>query len=487
MLNNTIWSLLGQLMPALVGFVLVPRIIHGFGDARFGLLSLAWAVIGYLSFLDLGISRAVTKSVAASLAESRMELVRTQVSSASALLVAIGVAAAVVLLPLAPWISFHALRMPADLRDEALLSVQLLCLGLPLTLLMNGLRGVLEAYQRFGLVNLVRLPFGVATFMLPWLLLPYTHSIAVAIGWLMGARAVAVVAYAVMVARVMGANMRPVRPAKDAMRQMLGYGAWITVSNVVSPLMVSFDRFIIGGLLSVAVVTYYVTPYQVATQLLIFPAAIVTVLFPVFASLWGKQPDRLMRVYDGALRFVFVVLLAATAAIVAVAPELLSAWLGPRFGELSAGPLRWLMAGMLANGLAHLPFTMIQSTGRSDWTAKLHLVEMPLYLLALVVCAQRFGLAGVASVWCLRAIVDLVVLYLLAARLASTSRATRVRQAGAFVGALVVLALVAALPALPLRIGAAGLVSLGCLAGLYRLSGGVGHRLRNEVALARAE
>jgi hypothetical protein len=194
-----------------------------------------------------------------------------------------------------------------------------------------------------------------------------------------------------------------------------------------------------------------------------------------------------MRVYDGALRFVFVVLLAATAAIVAVAPELLSAWLGPRFGELSAGPLRWLMAGMLANGLAHLPFTMIQSTGRSDWTAKLHLVEMPLYLLALVVCAQRFGLAGVASVWCLRAIVDLVVLYLLAARLASTSRATRVRQAGAFVGALVVLALVAALPALPLRIGAAGLVSLGCLAGLYRLSGGVGHRLRNEVALARAE
>jgi O-antigen/teichoic acid export membrane protein len=192
MFTNTAWSILGQLVPAAVGFVLVPRIIAGFGDARFGLLSLAWAVVGYLGFLDLGISRAVTKSVAASLAASRVDELRAQVSSACALLVAIGVTAAIVLLPLAPWISFHALRMPAELRGEALLSVQLLCLGLPLTLLMNGLRGVLEAYQRFGLVNLVRLPFGIATFAIPWAVLPHSQSIATVIAWLMAARAVAV-------------------------------------------------------------------------------------------------------------------------------------------------------------------------------------------------------------------------------------------------------------------------------------------------------
>jgi O-antigen/teichoic acid export membrane protein len=214
---------------------------------------------------------------------------------------------------------------------------------------------------------------------------------------------------------VMGEHRRPTRPSAPAMRQLLGYGAWITVSNVVSPLMVSFDRFVIGGLLSVAVVTYYVTPYQVATQFLILPAAVSTVLFPVFASLWDHHRDRTARLYAGATRLVFAGMFAATAAVMAIAPELLRLWLGPRFAELSTGPLRWLMVGMLANGVAHLPFAMIQSTGRSDWTAKLHLVEMPAYLVALVVCARRFGLDGVAFAWCLRAVVDLVALRLLVA------------------------------------------------------------------------
>lgn len=476
-LSNTTWSLLGQLIPAAVGFLVVPRIVAGFGDGRFGLLSLAWAVIGYLSFLDLGISRAVTRSVAASLAHSRLDDLRVQVSSAIAIMLGVGFAAALVLYPLAPWISRHALAMPPELRDETLLVVRLLCIGLPITLLMNALRGVLEAYQQFGFVNAVRLPFGISTFLIPWLTLSHSRSIALVIAWLMVARVVAVAAYLVMCVRVMGAHARPRRPTRTAVRELLGYGAWITVSNVVSPLMVSFDRFIIGGLISVALVTYYVTPYQIATQFLIVPMAVSTVLFPVFATLWERNRAQLRAVYADALGVVFAAMLAAAALVIAVAPELLGAWLGPRFPGPSSTPLRWLMVGVMMNGVAHIPFALIQASGRSDWTAKLHLAEAPLYAAALVVSARRFGLTGVAVVWSLRTTIDLVVLYLLAGRLVHEPGRSRTRETGFVLGGVAALALVLWPGSLMGRLVIAIVVGGACTLAVYRR---FGDRLRTR-------
>jgi O-antigen/teichoic acid export membrane protein len=466
--RNALWSLLGQLVPAAVGFVVIPRILTGYGDSRFGLLSLAWAVIGYLSFLDLGISRAVTRSVASSLAHDRVEDLRVQVSSAIAIMLAVGVAAAAMLYPAAPWVATHALTMPPALQVEAILVVRLLCLGLPITLLMNALRGVLEAYQRFGFVNAVRLPFGISTFLIPWLTLSWSTSIALVIAWLMVARLVAVLAYVVMCAIAMGHHARPARPTRGAMKELLGFGAWIMVSNVVSPLMVSFDRFIIGGVISVALVTFYVTPYQIATQFLILPMAVSTVLFPVFAAQWARDRSRLALVFRDGMRFVFAAMLAAAALVVAVAPELLAAWLGERFVVRSTGPLRWLMAGVMLNGIAHVPFAYIQGAGRSDWTAKLHLAEAPLYAVALVFSARRFGLEGVAIIWTLRTTIDLIALYLLAGQLDRVPHGRRVRDLTWVLTGVATLGVVAMPTGLVARMVLGLVVAASCGVATYR-------------------
>src|SRR5258708_27686898 len=66
--RNRIWNLLGLVSPLLVGLVAVPILIRAMGVTRFGVLSLAWIVIGYFSLFDLGIGRAVTKLIADKLA-----------------------------------------------------------------------------------------------------------------------------------------------------------------------------------------------------------------------------------------------------------------------------------------------------------------------------------------------------------------------------------------------------------------------------------
>ena len=48
--------------------------------------------------------------------------------------------------------------------------------------------------------------------------------------------------------------------------RLLRFGGWMTVSNIVGPLMVTLDRFLIGALISVSAVAYYATPYEVVSQ-----------------------------------------------------------------------------------------------------------------------------------------------------------------------------------------------------------------------------
>src|SRR5215469_5003968 len=65
---NSIWNLIGQIAPILVAMCVIPFLVHHLGVDRFGVLTLAWILVGYLSLLDLGIGRATTKLLAEKLA-----------------------------------------------------------------------------------------------------------------------------------------------------------------------------------------------------------------------------------------------------------------------------------------------------------------------------------------------------------------------------------------------------------------------------------
>jgi hypothetical protein len=62
--RNTLLNLAGQVIPLLIGLATIPYIVRGLGTERFGVLAIAWVVLGYFSLFDLGLGRAKTKFVA---------------------------------------------------------------------------------------------------------------------------------------------------------------------------------------------------------------------------------------------------------------------------------------------------------------------------------------------------------------------------------------------------------------------------------------
>src|SRR5262249_2073123 len=73
-------------------------------------------------------------------------------------------------------------------------------------------------------------------------------------------------------------------------------------------------------------------------------------------------------------------------------------------------------AGIFINSVAQVPFAVLQGAGRPDWTAKLHLLELPLYALLLVALGKNYGLTGIAVAWLARVVLDAVALFVLCGR-----------------------------------------------------------------------
>jgi O-antigen/teichoic acid export membrane protein len=443
--RNTIFNLIGHGAPMLVAIVAIPFLIAGLGTERFGVLTLVWMIIGYFSLFDLGLGRALTQLVAERLGNGREDEVVPLVWTGLALMAVLGLAGAAVLALITPWLVTGILNIPPPLQLETLRSSYLLACSIPFVISTAGLRGVLEAKQRFGLINAVRLPMGIFTFLGPLLVLPFTSNLFPIVVVAVGGRLVAWLIHLVLCFRVVPELRRGSRPSRALAFPLLRFGGWMTVSNLVSPLMVYLDRFLIGALLSMTAVAYYVTPYEVVTKLWLIPGALVGVLFPAFASSFLRDQRHTALLFDRGLKTAFISLFPLTLVLVAYADVGLAAWLGAEFAQNSTRVLQWLAIGVFINSLAQISFSILQGVGRPDLTGKLHLLELPLYLVALWWLVGAYGIEGAAIAWVGRIVIDSAVLLLLTTRyVPATTPAVR-RESARMVVAIGALG-VAALP-----------------------------------------
>lgn len=424
LIRNSVINLGGHVVPILAGLVSIPLLIRELGTSRFGVLTLAWLAVGYLSLFDLGLGRALTKLVAEQVGTEREAEVPALVWTALGLMLVFGVLGSLLGIALTPWLTQDVLRIPVELQTESKHAFWLLAVSLPVVITSVGLRGLLEAMHLFGWVNAIRIPSGVFTFAGPLLVLPYSNSLAAVVGILVAGRVTAWLAHLVLCARAMPSLFRTVRFDPTTIPLLLGFGGWMTVSNIVGPLMVYLDRFLIAAVISAAAVAYYATPYEVITKIWLIPGALLGVLFPAFSAGLRHDSEWVRQTFKGAADTLLLIVFPVALLSVLFAEEGLTVWLGADFASQSATVAKWLAVGVFVNSLGLVPFTLIQGGGRPDLTAKLHLAEFPPYILCLWWFTTRYGIEGAAAMWTARAGLDALVLFALVPQVLPTASGT---------------------------------------------------------------
>ncbi len=418
--RNTLFSLGGQAATLIAAFIAVPLLVDGLGTARFGVLTLAWATIGYAQVFDLGMGRALTKLTSERIGSPRQGELPELFWTAVITMFGLGVVVGAIVAAISPWLVRDVLNVPPGLEDETIQAFWLLAASLPLAISGAAMRAHLEAWQRFDLTNAVIIPLSVITYFGPVLMLALTDSLVAVVGAVVASRVISWSINLALVLRISPDVRRERRPRRRMVVPLLTFGGWVTATNVTNALMVAADRFVVGGVLSVVAVAYFATPYEVVSKLWLVSIAVAGVFFPAFALSLAAQPSRTATIFGGAVRLGFIALFPITLGLVTFAHEILNLWLGATFARESEPVLQWLAVGVLVASLVQLGSGLVQS-GRPDLTAKLALVELPLYLGTFWLALRAGGIEAAAAVWAAKAVFEAVVLYVFIRRLSPAS------------------------------------------------------------------
>ncbi len=407
--KHTMYNLAGTALPMAISLVTIPIYIRLVGESRYGVLAVAWLLLGYFGLFDLGLGRATAQRIAAQATASpaqRAEIFWTALAVNSAF----GVLGGLIIWPVALYFFGHFFSIDPTLRPELNAAIPWMILAVPLATISGVLSGALQGRAQFFELNIISLVSAVLIQIFP-LLVAWLHGPD--LSWLLPvtilARLITIGLLALRCrAHLLAGQPRSASPALA--RELLQFGGWVTVTSLVGPMMVILDRFVIGALMGARFVTFYTVPFQLGAQTSVIPGALSSALFPRMAEVDGPERQRLAL---RALNALAVVMTPAMLFGVFFMQPFLSVWLSPAFAAHAALVGEILLLGFWVNGFATVPYGLLQASGRPHLVAQCHLIEVLPYLGALYFGLHFFGLAGAAVAFGLRTGADnLLLLYL---------------------------------------------------------------------------
>lgn len=429
LVRNISFNLLGTIIPLLLTVVTIPLIIKGFGIERFGVLAIAWVVVGYFGLFDFGLGRATTWFMANAWGENNKKSAAGFFWLSFCLNGVLGLIGGVLLAIMTPWLVGSLLNIPSLLKEEAIRGFFWLSLSIPLVTAGSSLVGALESQLRFGLINLVQIFADSVIKVAPLLVLLFTQRLDVVIFVMVIMRLSSFCTYMLLCIKTMPELHMYAVFQRNLLRPLLGFGGWITITNIIGPLMTYMDRFVIGSILSMYAVAYYSTPYDVVRKLQVLPLSLSRTLFPIFGAVDQKNSNSdHVHLYEQSIKYLIILMIPAVVCLIVLAEDLLKLWLGHEFAANSTMVMQILTVGAFVNALAKPPYVLIQGFGRPDVTAKIHLLEFPFYLLMLFGLIHWLGIVGVAMAWTLRVFIDTLLLRMYANRLLQKTRSSVYRN-----------------------------------------------------------
>ena len=408
--NFTI-NTIGAIAPLLVALFTIPIYVHAVGDARYGIISIVWLLLGYAGFLDLGLARASENALARS-ADGHAADRQKVLATAFSLNIVLGLFGAGIMYSSGGYLLEHVLSAPEQLKHEVRSIIPWVSALFPLALMSGLISGSLESREQFLPANILNVAGAIFGQIVPVIFaVLVSPSLSIVIPAAVVARGFSILVSLAYVYRL----EKPVSftnfDARIA-RTLLGYGGWVTVSSLLSPILVSVDQLVIGSRLGIASVTYYAVPMTLVSRGQLFAAATSRTIFPRMSRLPEVDAKTLAEESSVMLALGFAALCGPA---ILVIDSLLYYWMGANFSSQASPVARVLLLGAWINGVAFVPFSFLQARARPDISAKIHIAELVPFITLLWFATSYFGLIGAASAWTARVVVD-AVLMLLAAR-----------------------------------------------------------------------
>lgn len=362
--RNVGWGFAGQGAAAVVNFLLVPKLVHGFGPELYGLYLLLPSVAGYLTLASFGAGNVAVRRVSESHSSSAGGALRDVLRHSAALHLGGGAAAAVVLWAASPALAERFFRASPAYRENGLSLLRAAAVGGFFAVGTQWAATALQGLQRFDVQSALAFGQSAAIPVGVFAALKLGHGLGAALAWFVAVQAATFFVSVAALSSVMRGVPRTGGRVefREVLREGLGFWpgpfAWIVTYQL--------DRLFIVRSQPLDQLAYYAVPSNLLQRLQTLPSVAAAALVPVVGAA-GDDLGDLRRVYVRSLRVLAGLLAPAYLLMFLLMPQFLSLWLGGRFGDDAVWPARLLVIGQASSVLLLPANSVAAGRGRGAW------------------------------------------------------------------------------------------------------------------------
>ena len=332
--SGAILSYISIIATTLVQLLYTPFLIRMLGQSEYGLYSLVYSIIGYLTVLDLGFGNAIVVYTAKYRAQKKYEEEKKLHGMFFVIFCIIGVIAALFGLVLYFNVdTFFGNTMTTQELEKAKIMMLILTLNLGITFIFNIFSSIITAYEKFTYQKLMTI---LNTLLKPVLMIPLLFlgykSIAMCI-------IITLINLGIMLSNYIYCKKKLEIKIKfqgfdkQVFKEIFGYSFFIFLGVIVDKINWSVDQFVLGAVSGTIAVSLYSVASHINTLFINLSGAISGVMLPKMSKMVAKDASNEELTNEfikvGRIQYLLVFLMAS--GLTLVGKEFFIAWAGKEY------------------------------------------------------------------------------------------------------------------------------------------------------------
>jgi O-antigen/teichoic acid export membrane protein len=394
-LLGSVLSVLNVALTTLVGFFLMPFLVHRLGDRMYGYWALVGAVLGYYGILDLGISPAVSFQFAKAIGGRDNDAPNRILSTAVVAFSGLGVIAFLLTLIAAALCGFFI----SDKQDVILFRLVLLLVGLGFAFGFPGraFMGGLYAHLRNDLVSIIGMAVLVLrTLLIVALIFRGEGIVGLAVVSLITEVASYVASYAMLRRIHPGLRISFQLADRATFRELFSYGQYSMIIRIGDQFRFAVDGWTVAALVGIGAVAHYTIASRLSGYFLTFILSAVGLLQSLFSQLLGeKNFVGIRRVLQLGTRVAAVLSTVVAVSFVLYGRKFIQAWMGAEYLDAYI-PAVILIAAIYCDLAQQPSVTYLLGVSQHRYLAIQTLLEGIANLVLSIYWGRTYGMVGVS-------------------------------------------------------------------------------------------
>ncbi len=391
---------------------------RNFTSEQFGDIILYFSILNILIYADFGRSRVITSTISSLKGknldkfnisfEEAIHSIRTSTRKIffQTNLICIGISLLLLV------IKNQNITFLSDFID---LKYLLIILFIPISFIFASLKGLFEGMIKFKEANILKIINGCTTYI-PFMLMAFSERYNPLFVLLISLILKLIMGYYFWILGFRDFNIKKIRNKKSQKinnfeNNLNRNSIWSFQSNILSPLIMNGDKFIVSAILGLTNVSIYGATVDIALRCIMLPASFSSAIIPKISKGISENSKKyLPKIWKynliNILISIFNFIILSTCF-----KYFLRLIFSYKFAE-SAEPILLIISfGILFNSLSFFPYSYLSSISRFKLLAKIHFVDFSFFLIFLVFLSFNYGILGSALSWSIRALVDFVLMY----------------------------------------------------------------------------